>query len=64
MKKCVFVVTYVDKSSVQSRHQFLDFTQVDIAQCERNVAGLFLQLDQPLVVEQRDGYLFGLYVYD
>lgn len=63
VQESILFVTYIDKRSVESRHQLLDPTQIDVAHRKRYVPSLLLELDQPFVLEQCNRNLFGLYIY-
>ena len=52
--KCLLLVSDVDKSSVQGRKNLLDFSEEYVSYGEVvTLAGLLVQLDQPVVLHQR-----------
>lgn len=62
MKKCILFITYINESSIQTRHQFFHFAQIYIADGKRDVAGFLLELNMVLILQYGYRYLFGLYI--
>ncbi len=54
MDKCLLLVSDIDKSSIERRKNLLDFSEINISYRKAvPFAGLFVQLDEPVVFHQR-----------
>ena len=60
MEECVLIVAYVDEGGIQTRHQFLDLGQVDVANGVSDVGCFFLQRHEPSLLKQGYGDFLGL----
>ena len=64
VKKSFFLVSDVNKGSIQTRHQFSDTGQIDVSNRKGGILFLPLVLGQAAVLQQTDGNLLRLHIYD
>ena len=64
MDKRILFVSDIDKRSIQSGHDLLDLTQIDISYGKSRFALLLVEFDQLLVLEQRNGHFVRGYIND
>ena len=63
MEKSVLVVTDVEESGVESRHDFLHLSHVKVSYSIRNVAALLLQRHQAGILKQGNRHFLVIDVY-
>ena len=57
MQKGVALIAHIYEAGVESWHQFLDLSQIDVADRESSLTWLALVFHQSFVFEQSYGYL-------
>ena len=62
MEESVLVITHIDEGGIESRHQFLDLCQINVAYRISLIPGFFLQGNETRIFKKSYGNLLFLHV--